>query len=107
LNPEILEGLLGLGNCNYYINHSFQLAESIHSTDIFSLFFTVGGVMAFLTLYEMLPQAFEYAGRKDAVKAVFVGMAFMSMRCVMLLVKRIKKYSHISKLHVHERVQFD
>ncbi|XP_066385968.1 zinc transporter ZTP29-like isoform X1 [Miscanthus floridulus] len=51
LNPEILEGLLGL----------------------------VGGVMAFLTLYEMLPQAFEYAGRKDAVKAVFVGMAFMSM----------------------------
>jgi hypothetical protein len=34
-------------------------------------------------------------------------MAFMSMRCVMLLVKRIKKYSHISKLHVHERVQFD
>ncbi|AQK62538.1 Zinc transporter ZTP29 [Zea mays] len=51
LNPEILEGLLGL----------------------------VGGVMAFLTLYEMLPLAFEYAGRKDAVKAVFVGMAFMSM----------------------------
>ncbi|KAF2917666.1 zinc transporter ZTP29 [Oryza sativa Japonica Group] len=51
LNPEILEGLLGL----------------------------VGGVMAFLTLYEMLPIAFEYAGRKDAVKAVFVGMAFMSM----------------------------
>ncbi|VAI76970.1 unnamed protein product [Triticum turgidum subsp. durum] len=52
LNPEILEGLLGL----------------------------VGGVMAFLTLYEMLPLAIEYAGRKDAVKAVFVGMAFMSMR---------------------------
>ncbi|TKW08006.1 hypothetical protein SEVIR_6G000600v4 [Setaria viridis] len=51
LNPELLEGLLGL----------------------------VGGVMAFLTLYEMLPLAFEYAGRKDAVKAVFVGMAFMSM----------------------------
>ncbi|KAF7014910.1 hypothetical protein CFC21_028837 [Triticum aestivum] len=56
LNPEILEGLLGL----------------------------VGGVMAFLTLYEMLPLAIEYAGRKDAVKAVFVGMAFMSMRCVTL-----------------------
>uniref|UniRef100_A0ACD5ZWJ2 Uncharacterized protein n=1 Tax=Avena sativa TaxID=4498 RepID=A0ACD5ZWJ2_AVESA len=51
LNPEIMEGLLGL----------------------------VGGVMAFLTLYEMLPLAIEYAGRKDAVKAVFVGMAFMSM----------------------------
>jgi len=42
--------------------------------------------MAFLTLYEMLPLAFEYAGRKDAVKAVFVGMAFMSMRCAMLLI---------------------
>ena len=40
--------------------------------------------MAFLTLYEMLPLAIEYAGRKDAVKAVFVGMAFMSMRCVTL-----------------------
>jgi ZIP family zinc transporter len=38
--------------------------------------------MAFLTLYEMLPLAIEYAGRKDAVKAVFVGMAFMSMRYV-------------------------
>jgi len=46
--------------------------------------------MAFLTLYEMLPQAFEYAGRKDAVKAVFVGMAFMSMRCVMLLLKGLR-----------------
>jgi ZIP family zinc transporter len=44
--------------------------------------------MAFLTLYEMLPIAFEYAGRKDAVKAVFVGMAFMSMRCVTVLLLR-------------------
>ncbi|WOL17507.1 hypothetical protein Cni_G26300 [Canna indica] len=50
LNPEILEGLLG----------------------------SVGGVMAFLTLHEMLPLAFEYAGHKQAVQAVFVGMAFMS-----------------------------
>ncbi|KAJ4799176.1 Zinc transporter ZupT [Rhynchospora pubera] len=50
LNPEILEGLLG----------------------------SVGGVMAFLTLHEMLPLAFDYAGQKQAVKAVFVGMAFMS-----------------------------
>ncbi|XP_022754266.1 zinc transporter ZTP29 isoform X1 [Durio zibethinus] len=50
LSPEILEGLLG----------------------------SVGGVMAFLTLHEMLPLAFEYAGQKQAVKAVFFGMAFMS-----------------------------
>lgn len=50
LSPEILDGLLG----------------------------SVGGVMAFLTLHEMLPLAFDYAGQKQAVKAVFFGMAFMS-----------------------------
>ncbi|KAI4340547.1 hypothetical protein MLD38_025372 [Melastoma candidum] len=50
LSPEILEGLLG----------------------------SVGGVMAFLTLHEMLPLAFDYAGQKQAVKAVFFGMACMS-----------------------------
>ncbi|KMZ68458.1 Zinc transporter ZTP29 [Zostera marina] len=50
LNPEILEGLLG----------------------------AVGGVMAFLTLHEMLPLAFDHAGQKQAVKALFFGMAFMS-----------------------------
>ncbi|WOL19224.1 hypothetical protein Cni_G28022 [Canna indica] len=50
LDPEILEGLLG----------------------------SVGGVMAFLTLHEMLPIAFDYAGHKQAVQAVFLGMAFMS-----------------------------
>ncbi|XP_052206073.1 zinc transporter ZTP29 [Diospyros lotus] len=50
LSPEVLEGLLG----------------------------SVGGVMAFLTLHEMLPLAFDYAGQKQAIKAVFFGMAFMS-----------------------------
>ncbi|XP_047162481.1 zinc transporter ZTP29-like [Vigna umbellata] len=50
LNPEILEGILG----------------------------SVGGIMAFLTLHEMIPLAFEYAGQKQSVKAVFCGMAFMS-----------------------------
>jgi len=50
LSPEILEGLLG----------------------------AVGGIMAFLTLHEMLPLAFDYAGQKQAVKAVFFGMACMS-----------------------------
>jgi hypothetical protein len=38
--------------------------------------------MAFLTLHEMLPLAFDYAGQKQAVKAVFVGMACMSARYV-------------------------
>lgn len=42
----------------------------------------VGGVMAFLTLHEMLPLAFDYAGQKQAVKAVFFGMAFMSARYI-------------------------
>ncbi|CAL9772811.1 unnamed protein product [Musa acuminata subsp. burmannicoides] len=50
LNPEILEGLLG----------------------------SVAGVMAFLTLHEMLPIAFDNAGHKQAVQALFLGMAFMS-----------------------------
>ncbi|RAL45861.1 hypothetical protein DM860_006015 [Cuscuta australis] len=50
LSPEVLEGLLG----------------------------SVGGVMAFLTLHELLPLAFDYAGQKRAVQAVFFGMAFMS-----------------------------
>ncbi|XP_078443284.1 ZIP metal ion transporter family isoform X3 [Wolffia australiana] len=56
LSPEILEGLLG----------------------------SVGGVMAFLTLHEMLPLAFDYAGQKQAVKAVFFGMAFMSASLYLL-----------------------
>jgi ZIP family zinc transporter len=46
----------------------------------YSVIITVGGVMAFLTLHEMLPLAFEYAGQKQSVKAVFCGMAFMSAR---------------------------
>ncbi|XP_073001254.1 zinc transporter ZTP29 isoform X2 [Typha latifolia] len=65
LNPEILEGLLG----------------------------SVGGVMAFLTLHEMLPLAFDYAGQKQAVKAVFVGMAFMSASLYFLEVSLPKEMS--------------
>ncbi|PPD88085.1 hypothetical protein GOBAR_AA40286 [Gossypium barbadense] len=64
LSPEILEGLLGSG---LPYHQSFVLDF-------------VGGVMAFLTLHEMLPLAFDYAGQKQAVKAVFFGMAFMSAR---------------------------
>jgi ZIP family zinc transporter len=40
----------------------------------------VGGIMAFLVLHEMLPLAFDYAGHKPAVVAVFLGMALMSVR---------------------------
>lgn len=65
LNPEILEGLLG----------------------------SVGGVMAFLTLHEMLPLAFDYAGQKQAVKAVFLGMAFMSASLYFLEVSLPKEIS--------------
>ncbi|XP_020109878.1 zinc transporter ZTP29 isoform X1 [Ananas comosus] len=65
LNPEILEGLLG----------------------------SVGGVMAFLTLHEMLPLAFDYAGQKQAVKAVFVGMAFMSASLYFLEISVPKEVS--------------
>ncbi|XP_058072030.1 zinc transporter ZTP29-like isoform X2 [Magnolia sinica] len=65
LNPEILEGLLG----------------------------SVGGVMAFLTLHEMLPLAFDYAGQKQAVKAVFLGMAFMSASLYFLEVSLPKEMS--------------
>lgn len=65
LNPEILEGLLG----------------------------SVGGVMAFLTLHEMLPLAFDYAGQKQAVKAVFLGMAFMSASLYFLEISLPKEMS--------------
>ncbi|ONK70087.1 uncharacterized protein A4U43_C05F30100 [Asparagus officinalis] len=65
LSPEILEGLLG----------------------------SVGGVMAFLTLHEMLPLAFDYAGQKQAVKAVFFGMAFMSASLYFLEISLPKEMS--------------
>lgn len=65
LDPEILEGLLG----------------------------AVGGVMAFLTLHEMLPLAFDYAGQKQAVKAVFLGMAFMSASLYFLEISLPKEMS--------------
>ncbi|KAL4198293.1 hypothetical protein AMTRI_Chr03g45190 [Amborella trichopoda] len=65
LSPEILEGLLG----------------------------SVGGVMAFLTLHEMLPLAFDYAGQKQAVKAVFLGMAAMSASLYFLEISLPKEMS--------------
>lgn len=65
LSPEILEGLLG----------------------------SVGGVMAFLTLHEMLPLAFDYAGQKQAIKAVFIGMAVMSTSLYLLEISLPKEMS--------------
>ncbi|XP_062115161.1 zinc transporter ZTP29-like [Humulus lupulus] len=65
LNPEIIEGLLG----------------------------AVGGVMAFLTLQEMLPLAFDYAGKKQSTKAVFLGMAFMSASLYFLEISLPKEMS--------------
>jgi hypothetical protein len=52
----------------------------------FHVALAVGGVMAFLTLHEMLPLAFDYAGQKQAIKAVFIGMAVMSTRYFLAIV---------------------
>ncbi|KDO61306.1 hypothetical protein CISIN_1g023878mg [Citrus sinensis] len=57
---------------------AFKLATLSGFAEPLGVIIVVGGVMAFLTLHEMLPLAFDYAGQKQAVKAVFVGMAFMS-----------------------------
>lgn len=39
----------------------------------------VGGIMAFLTFHELMPLAFEHAGKRATVLAVFLGMAIMSL----------------------------
>ncbi|PIA50254.1 hypothetical protein AQUCO_01300772v1 [Aquilegia coerulea] len=57
---------------------AFKLATLSGFAEPLGVVIVVGGVMAFLTLHEMLPLAFDYAGQKQAVKAVFLGMAFMS-----------------------------
>lgn len=44
----------------------------------------VGGIMAFLSISELLPLAFEHAGRQRAVAALFVGMAVMSANLYIL-----------------------
>ncbi|GLI69798.1 hypothetical protein VaNZ11_014499 [Volvox africanus] len=44
----------------------------------------VGGIMAFLSISELLPLAFEHAGRQRAVVALFVGMAVMSANLYIL-----------------------
>jgi zinc transporter, ZIP family len=44
----------------------------------------VGGIMAFLSLHELLPLAIEHAGQSAAVGALFVGMAIMSANLLLL-----------------------
>ena len=39
----------------------------------------VAGIMAFLTVHELMPLAIEHAGRKDATTVIFLGMAVMSL----------------------------
>eukprot|EP00241_Pyramimonas_parkeae_P023594 CAMPEP_0114287348 /NCGR_PEP_ID=MMETSP0059-20121206/6231_1 /TAXON_ID=36894 /ORGANISM="Pyramimonas parkeae, Strain CCMP726" /LENGTH=301 /DNA_ID=CAMNT_0001408425 /DNA_START=273 /DNA_END=1175 /DNA_ORIENTATION=- len=39
----------------------------------------VAGIMAFLTVHELMPLAIEHAGRRDATFVVFLGMAIMSL----------------------------
>ena len=50
----------------------------------------VGGVMAFLTLNEMLPLAFDYAGQKLAVKA--------SEEAAMTIIRRRVQQSRVKHL---------
>ncbi|KAK3272681.1 hypothetical protein CYMTET_19034 [Cymbomonas tetramitiformis] len=39
----------------------------------------VGGIMAFLTVHELIPLAIEHSGRTVATTAIFVGMMMMSL----------------------------
>uniref|UniRef100_A0A251RPZ0 Zinc/iron permease n=1 Tax=Helianthus annuus TaxID=4232 RepID=A0A251RPZ0_HELAN len=57
---------------------AFKLATISGLAEPLGVIIVVGGVMVFLTLHEMLPLAFNYAGQKQVVKAVFFGMVFMS-----------------------------
>eukprot|EP00250_Pteridium_aquilinum_P034802 c8122_g1_i1 orf=83-922(+) len=57
---------------------AYLFPSSLSAETLEGLLAAVGGVMAFLTLHEMLPLAFEYAGHRKAVAAVFIGMAVMS-----------------------------
>lgn len=44
----------------------------------------VGGIMAFLSISELLPLSLEHAGRQKAVISLFVGMAIMSANLYIL-----------------------
>lgn len=38
----------------------------------------VAGIMTWITLHELLPSAFEHAGKEGTIASFFVGMALMS-----------------------------
>ncbi|XLU67521.1 hypothetical protein S245_026574 [Arachis hypogaea] len=69
---------LGVGHCSAQYPRAYLFPSSLDPEILEGLLGSVGGVMAFLTLHEMLPLAFDYVGQRQSVKAVFFGMAFMS-----------------------------
>ncbi|KAF8009181.1 hypothetical protein BT93_J0231 [Corymbia citriodora subsp. variegata] len=72
---------------------AFKISSLSGLAEPLGVIIVVGGVMAFLTLHEMLPLAFDYAGQKQAVKAVFLGMAFMSASLYFLEISLPKEMS--------------
>ncbi|XVF19242.1 hypothetical protein REPUB_Repub11eG0093200 [Reevesia pubescens] len=72
LSAEILEGLLG----------------------------SVSGVMAFLTLHEMLPLAFDYAVPKQSVKAVFFWNGFHVCKVIKFIANNLVFQEMVQKLLV-------
>jgi ZIP family zinc transporter len=44
----------------------------------------VGGIMTWITLHELLPSAFQHAGKEGAIIALFLGMMLMSCNLYML-----------------------
>eukprot|EP00249_Psilotum_nudum_P011964 c23494_g1_i1 orf=722-1555(-) len=73
-----LAALSGLAEPLGVILVAYLFPSSLSTETLEGLLGAVGGVMAFLTLHEMLPLAFEYVGHRKAVTAVFIGMAAMS-----------------------------
>ena len=66
----------------YLVTHQYQLVLYREHNDqdiIWSFSVQVGGIMAFLSIAELLPLSIEHAGRKAAAASLFVGMACMSL----------------------------
>ncbi|CAI5519020.1 unnamed protein product [Closterium sp. Naga37s-1] len=90
LAPDIIEGLLAGSTCSALSRcwfspfcflrwHVASAAPfTLHVLPVLACASLLGGIMAFLVLHEMLPLAFEYAGHRRAVQAMFLGMAVMS-----------------------------
>lgn len=45
---------------------------------------SVGGIMAYLSLHELLPLALSHVSKRAAVHSLFVGMAVMSLNLYLL-----------------------